>query len=210
MPCTRTGIPHCSIHAGDGTVSDQGQLIMNPQVRKSYESDKQAISDVAIAAFGQGQGPEIADLIADLLKDPSALPLLSLVATVDEYVVGHILFTSAKIEHSQRMVSSAILAPLSVRPEYQGQGIGGQLIEEGLKQLKAAGVELVFVLGHPDYYPRHGFSPAGIKGFDAPYPIMAEDSDAWMVQELSPGIIGHVRGQVICADALNDPKHWQE
>lgn len=183
---------------------------MNPQVRKSYESDKQAISDVAIAAFGQGQGPEIADLIADLLKDPSALPLLSLVATVDEYVVGHILFTSAKIEHSQRMVSSAILAPLSVRPEYQGQGIGGQLIEEGLKQLKAAGVELVFVLGHPDYYPRHGFSPAGIKGFDAPYPIMAEDSDAWMVQELSPGIIGHVRGQVICADALNDPKHWQE
>lgn len=183
---------------------------MNLRVRKSFESDKQAISGVVIAAFGQEEGAEIADLITDLLEDPSALPLLSLVATVDEYIVGHILFTNAKIKHSQRMVSSAILAPLSVHPEYQGQGIGGQLIEEGIKKLKAAGVELVFVLGHPDYYPRHGFSAAGGKGFDAPYPILPEHSDAWMVQELSPGIIGHVRGQVICADALNDPKHWQE
>jgi putative acetyltransferase len=183
---------------------------MNLQVRKSFESDKQALSDVVIAAFGQEKGSEIDDLITDLLKDPSALPLLSLVATVDEYVVGHILFTSAKIKHSQRMVSSAILAPLSVHPKYQGRGIGGQLIEEGLKQLKATGVELVFVLGHPDYYPKYGFSAAGIKGFEAPFPIPPEDSDAWMVQELSPGIIGHVRGQVICADALNDPKHWRE
>ena len=183
---------------------------MNLQIRTSFESDKQAISDVVIIAFGQEQGPEIEGLIADLLKDPSALPLLSLVATVDEYIVGHILFTSAKIKHSQRMVSSAILAPLSVHPEYQSQGIGGQLIEEGLKQLKSAGVELVFVLGHPDYYPRYGFSAAGIKGFDAPFPILPENSDAWMVQELSPGIIGNVRGQVICADALNDPKHWRE
>ena len=183
---------------------------MNLQLRKALESDKQAISDIVIAAFGNVQGQEIADLITDLLEDPSAQPLLSLVVTADDNVVGHILFTNARIKHSQRMVFSAILAPLSVHTEYQNQGIGGQLIKEGLKQLKATGVELVFVLGHPGYYPKYGFSAAGIKGFDAPYPIPPENSDAWMVQELHPGIIGCVSGQVICAEALYDPKHWRE
>ena len=183
---------------------------MNLKVREAFESDKQAVSDVVIAAFGDVQGQEIADLITDLLEDPSAQPLLSLVATDNDYVAGHILFTSTRIKHSQRMVSSAILAPLSVHPEYQNQGIGGQLIKEGLKQLKTTGVELVFVLGHPGYYPKYGFSAAGIKGFDAPYLIPPENSDAWMVQELHPGIIGCISGQVICAEALNDPKHWRE
>jgi putative acetyltransferase len=183
---------------------------MNLQLRKAFESDKQAILDVAIAAFGNVQGQEIADLITDLLEDPSARPSLSLVATADDSFVGHILFTKSRIKHPKRMVSSAILAPLSVRPEYQNQGIGGQLVKEGLKQLKATGVELVFVLGHPGYYPKYGFSVAGMKGFDAPYPIPLENSGAWMVHELHAGIIGFVRGQVICAEALNDPKHWRE
>ncbi|NIR96438.1 MAG: N-acetyltransferase [Gammaproteobacteria bacterium] len=180
---------------------------MNLQVRKAFESDKQAISDVVIAAFGDVQGQDIADLITDLWADPSAQPLISLVVTADDNVIGHILFTSARIKHSQRVVSSAILALLSVHPEYQSQGIGGQLIKEGLKQLKATGVELVFVLGYPGYYPKYGFSAAGIKGFDAPYPIPPENSGAWMVRELHPGIIEYVSGQVICAEALNDPEH---
>jgi len=183
---------------------------MNLQVRRAYDSDKQAITDVVIAAFGDEQGQEIADLVTELLADPGAQPLLSLVATADGHVVGHILFTNVQLSHSPRVVSSAILAPLSVHPDCQNQGIGGRLIQEGLKQLKASGVELVFVLGHPGYYPKYGFSGAGSKGLDAPYPIPPENSDAWMVQELQPGVIGHVRGQVICADALNNPRHWRE
>lgn len=100
---------------------------MKLQVRKAVETDKQAISDVVIAAFGKVQGQEIADLITDLVTDSSSQALLSLVATTDDNVVGHILFTYARIKHSQRMVSSVILAPLSVHPEYQNQGIGGHL-----------------------------------------------------------------------------------
>jgi len=180
------------------------------QVRESSESDMQAISDVVIAAFGDIHGQEISDLIADLLVDPSAQLLFSFVAIADNKVVGHILFTRAQIKHPKRIVTSSILAPLSVHPEYQNQGIGGLLIKEGLKQLKAQGVELVFVLGHPGYYPKYGFSAAGKKGFNAPYPIPPANSAAWMVQELHPGVIRQVGGQVICADALDDPRHWLE
>ncbi len=183
---------------------------MNLQVRKAVESDRQTISDVVIAAFGDVQGREISDLVVELLVDPSAQPLLSLVATDNEHVVGHILFTKVRIDGSQRRVSASILAPLSVRPEHQNQGIGGRLIKEGLVRLKTAGVHLVFVLGHPGYYPKFGFSPAGIMRFEAPYPIAAKDADAWMALELQPGVIGQVSGQVACAESLNDPKYWIE
>lgn len=191
-------------------MADKDVPIMNLQVRKGLESDKQAISKVVIAAFGETHGQEISNLIGDLLTDSSARPLLSLVAADDDCVVGQVLFTAARISHSHNKVPAAILAPLSVHPDHQNKGIGGMLVSEGIKQLKAAGVGLVFVLGHPGYYPKYGFSSAGIKGFDAPYPIPPENAGAWMVQELCPGIIGNVSGQVICADALNDPKHWRE
>ncbi len=183
---------------------------MDIQIRKVIGSDEQDITNVVVSAFGDEEGQEIADLITALLADPSAQPLLSLVATAHENIVGHVLFSNVCIKNAQRVVSATILAPLSVHPEYQKQGIGGRLIEEGLNRLKAAGVELVFVLGHPDYYAKYGFSSAGIKAFDAPYPIPPQNSEAWMVQELRPGIIGHVRGQVVCADTLNEEKYWQE
>lgn len=183
---------------------------MHFQIRKATQADRQAIPDVVIAAFGDTQGNEIADLVDELLVDPTAKPILSLVAESKNVVVGHILFTNVRITHAPRSTHAAILAPLSVHPDYQDQGIGGQLIHEGLHQLRAAGVELVFVLGHPDYYPKHGFAAAGVHEFDAPYPIPPENADAWMVQELRPNTIGRVKGTVLCADALNHPKHWRE
>lgn len=183
---------------------------MSLQIRTALESDQPAITKIVNAAFGDAEGSVITELILNLLNDSTAYPLLSLVATLDEQVVGHILFTKAQIESTQRPVKASILAPLAVHPDHQKQGIGGRLIREGLQQLQAQGIELVFVLGHMSYYPRHGFTPAGIQGFAATYPIPDEVADAWMVQELQSGVIGTVQGQVICADAMNERKYWVE
>lgn len=183
---------------------------MSVQIRAASETDTPAILDVVWSAFGKEHGQEIADLIIDLWKDPSAQPVISLVATTNDRVVGHVLFTRTRLKQSQQIFSSAILAPLSVHSDYQNQGIGGKLIQDGLNRLQTMGVGLVFVLGHPGYYPKYGFVPAGPQGFEAPYPIPPENAEAWMVQELQPGMLGSVLGQVECADALNDPKHWRE
>lgn len=179
-------------------------------IRKSTESDLNDVLDVEAQAFGNEEGPEIVDLVNGLLFDPTAIPLLSLMAVNDDRAIGHILFTNARISSSKKSISAAILAPLAVIPGAQSQGVGGQLIEEGLRLLSESGVELVFVLGHPDYYPRHGFKPAGALGFKTPYPIPDKNANAWMVQELRTGVIDSVSGKVICADALNQPEHWRE
>ena len=156
------------------------------------------------------KGQEIADLVAGLLDDPTAKPLVSLVAMDGDTVVGHILFTQAKLTGCDRPVSAMILAPLAIHPDFQSQGIGGRLIKAGLEQLTGMGVDIVFVLGHPGYYPRAGFKPAGVLGFEAPYPIPEKHSGAWMVQELRSGVIGQVGGTVQCSDVLNEPQHWRE
>lgn len=183
---------------------------MNLVFRQSNESDAAAISDLALAAFGDVEGPEISALIRDLLADSAAKPMLSLVAIVDEKLVGHVLFTNAVIEQSSQSVSAAILAPLAVHPEFQNRGIGGQLIAEGIVGMKALGVDLVFVLGYPGYYTRYGFSPAGVLGYQAPYPIPKQHSDAWMAQVLRPGMAGTAEARVLCANALDEQRYWQE
>lgn len=176
-------------------------------IREASELDLNDVLLVEKEAFGYDKE---SNLVKDLLSDLSAKPFCSLLAFDDDKAVGHILFTSARLEGSQNDTSISLLAPLAVIPDFQKQGVGGKLIEHGLKHLANSGVGLVFVLGHPDYYPRYGFKPAGVQGFEAPYPIPEEHANAWMVQELHPGVIGGISGKVRCADMLNKPEHWRE
>lgn len=163
-----------------------------------------------MSAFGEAQGLDIVKLVNELLRDETAKPFLSLVAEIHEKIVGHILFTRGILKPEYQDASVRILAPLAVSRELQGKGIGGSLIMEGLKQLAESRVGLVFVLGHPGYYPKYGFRPAGVLGFEAPYPIPSVHADAWMVQELQPGVIGNVQGRIQCAEVLDEPQHWRE
>ena len=184
--------------------------LMRASVRKAAASELQTIQALVVSAFGDPEGPEIADLVGNLLSDHSAHPLLSLVATEDAEVTGYILFTHVEIEPSDKKNNAAILAPLAVLPEFQSLGIGGQLIEKGLDHLAGEGVDLVFVLGHPGYYTKFGFTPAGKLGFEAPYSIPSEHADAWMVRATQSSSISGVGGKVLCADSLNKPEYWQE
>jgi putative acetyltransferase len=179
-------------------------------IRRSTHSDRDAICRIHRDAFGVEEGPEIVDLVIGLLEDETARPYLSLVAESDRGVVGHILFTVARVHSLSREPSARILAPLAVAGQFQRQGVGGLLTREGLRQLGECGVELVFVLGHPSYYPRFGFQPAGVLGLEAPYPIPNENADAWMVHELEPGVVERDRGRVECASVLSHPKYWRE
>lgn len=173
-------------------------------------ADEKDINDVLMVerlAFG---GEEEAHLVKILLSDQTAAPVVSLLAFTKEKAVGHILFTKVRINKS-RYPLAYILAPMAVIPDFQNKGIGGLLIQEGLKQLAAMNVELVFVLGHIHYYPKNGFIADAAKfGFFAPHPIPKKVKEAWMVQELKHNSIKKYSGTVICADTLMHEKYWLE
>ncbi len=147
------------------------------EIRKSTPTEKTQIIKVHQQAFGNDQGDEIGQLVQDLFEDETALPILSLIALNGNNIVGHILFTTVKVAGASKGIKAQILAPLAVLPEAQGNCVGTLLIKKGLVELKKSGVSLVFVLGHPEYYSRLGFTPAGILGFEAPHPIPSEHSE---------------------------------
>lgn len=179
------------------------------RIRTSNIDDRQAISALHIEAFGPDEGAEIANLVDDLWEDPSARPMLSLVADEAGVIVGHVMFTAVQLP-GRPQVPMQILAPLAVAGRYQRKGIGSALVRDGLARLTASGTCLVFVLGHPGYYRRFGFRPAGARGLDAPYPIPPQHADAWMVQALGSSPVEPLQGRIRCAAALDQPQHWCE
>ena len=181
----------------------------NTRTRIATEDDRERILAVHRNAFGDEEGPVIANLVEEMLADPSGEPIFSLVAEMGDELVGHVLFTSVTVEPNSE-VSAQILAPLAVASDRHGQGIGSQLVQDGFAHLQQSGVELVFVLGYPDYYSRFGFAPAGARGFEAPYPILPKNADAWMVHELASGAIKRYEGKIRCCGALDHQQYWIE
>ncbi len=179
-------------------------------IRLSSDHDRKAILQIHRDTFDASEAEEIADLVDHMLDDKTARPCFSFVALAQDTIVGHILFSNVTIGNTAPGIRAQILAPLAVLPDYQNKGIGTALIKHGLEHLKASDIDLVFVLGHPGYYPRCGFKPAGTPGFEATYPVPDEHADAWMVQALHEGVIGKVKGKIHCCDALDQPKYWCE
>jgi putative acetyltransferase len=130
---------------------------MNPAIviRNETDADASTITEVSVAAF---KSLEISNhteqFIIEALRAAKVLTL-SLVAEVDGRVVGHIAFSPVTISDGTRNWYG--LGPVSVLPEYQRQGIGKALIEEGLSRLKVLNALGCCLVGHPDYYRKFGF-----------------------------------------------------
>lgn len=176
------------------------------RIRETTQADLHTILEVEAAGFGYEKE---AQLVEALLSDPTAEPVISLLAFDGEKAVGHILFTRAYFDGQDGQPLMYILAPLAVVPAYQRKGIGGKLIQTALQFARAKGAKLAFVLGHKEYYPRYGFEPyAETQGFAPPYPV--PQGEYWMVQSLAADGFAVGKGKVRCADVLNRPEHWRD
>lgn len=155
-------------------------------LRRENPEDRGAVRSLNETAFGR---PDEADLV-DRLRNEGAV-LASFVAELEKRIVGHILFSRILIETASGPISAVALAPMAVLPEQQRRGVGGQLIRHGLDWLRGRGEQVVIVLGHPDYYPRFGFSSDRARFLANPFP-----AEAFMALELSPGALDGIRGRV--------------
>lgn len=157
-------------------------------IRPEQPDDIDSIRQVVELAFGRSDEARLVDALRENNKFT-----LSLVAVIDDKVVGHILFTPVTIDSGDQSLVAIGLAPLAVLPELQSQGVGSALSKAGLDELRKQGHECVVVLGHPKYYPRFGFVPASRYGIKCEYDVADE---VFMLQELRQGALAGHTGTV--------------
>ncbi len=154
-------------------------------IRPEQPADAAAIQRVLEAAF-----PTAAEAhLVELLRARGHLTI-SLVAEVDDEIVGHIAFSP--VEVAGAVVEAVGLAPLAVLPAYHRRGIGGRLVCEGIAACGRAGAGFVVVLGEPEYYHRFGFTRADRRGLGNEYGA----DEAFMVLELRAGTIPEAGGLI--------------
>ena len=164
------------------------------EIRPEEETDADAVRRVNEEAFGRPDEAELMDRIRD-----RASSYLAFVAVDGTDIVGHIAFSAVTLDPPQPALSARGLAPMAVLPDYQRSGVGSVLVREGLAACERAGTDVVFVLGHPDYYPRFGFAPAADRGIENEYGAPPE---AFLVTELKPGALDGVKGTALYDPAL--------
>lgn len=157
-----------------------------PVIRPEIPADIPQIHAVVAAAFETDAEARLVDALR-----ASGNATISLVAEQEGAIVGHILFSPVTVDGTAVPVLG--LAPVSVVPAHQRQGIGGALIREGLTRAAARGYTAAVLLGHPEYYPRFGFVPASRFGLRCEYDCPDE---AFMALELSPGALAGLSGLV--------------
>lgn len=164
-------------------------------IRNESRSDRAAIHAVNTAAF---ETPSEAELVNALREQ--AQPIVSLVAEMQDRIVGHILFSPVVLPGFSHLKIMG-LAPMAVIPDYQRSGVGSALVRTGLEQCRKLGCGAVVVLGHPGYYPRFGFHPAADASVGCEYEAPPE---AFMLLELEPGYLSGAAGTVRYHAAFND------
>jgi putative acetyltransferase len=154
------------------------------EIREERPEDAAAIRLVHDEAFGG----DAEGRIVDALRRNGGLTL-SLVATIDGTVVGHVAFSPV---HAGTGVTGSGLAPVAVRPGHQRRGVGSGLIQAGLVRLSAS-TPFIVVLGHPEYYPRFGFEPASRHGMRCEWNVPDDTFMVRVFHAVPEGLSGRAR-----------------
>lgn len=153
-------------------------MIIRQEKIDDYEVVYKLIKD-AFNGADYSDGTE-QDLVEALRKNTEAfIPELSLVAEESGVIIGHILFSKMKVGKDIVLA----LAPLSVKFEYQKQGVGAMLINEGHRIAASLGFDYSIVLGSEDYYPKFGYRPATDFSIEIPMGISPQN---YMAIQLRP------------------------
>lgn len=161
-------------------------------IRTESVKDIEEVYQLNVLAFGNRE--DESKLVERIRSSEHFVPELSIVAEIENEIVGHVLLSRATVEDQEKKSVVIVLAPIAVKPNYQRQGVGSRLIEEGIRRCRDLGYGAILLIGHPEYYPRLGFKSARkfgleLKQFEVP-------DDVFMVYEVENGKLLEIKGEL--------------
>lgn len=160
--------------------------------RTESVNDFEAVYQLNVLAFGNRE--DESKLIERIRNSEQFVPELSIVAEIENEIVGHVLLSRATVEDQEKQSVVIVLAPIAVKPNLQRQGVGSGLIEEGIRRCRDLGYSAILLIGHPDYYPRFGFEPARKYGLELKQYEVPDD--VFMVYEVENGKLLEIKGEL--------------
>lgn len=189
---------------------DQNQIKI--YVREERPEDYRRVEEITKAAFSYpgrieqgGIGCPYEHWMVHELRKRDGIQPLSLVAEMEEVMVGHIICSHAAVKTKEKSIPVLNFGPLSVLPEYQRKGVGGALLKTMMERAKKLGFGAILFFGRPEYYPQFGFVEAAKFGITD---CNGANSPAFMAMELQRGYLSQARGgKYYESDIYDDEKN---
>ena len=177
------------------------------EFRSHLINDFSAITDLFVSVFteseGETEGALIGQLSKELILSTDEQDLYGFVAVDSGKLVGSIFFSRLTFEKD---VDVFLLAPVAIHSDYQGKGIGQNLINHGLRELKKRGIRIVTTYGDPEFYSKVGFYPISQEVIAAPLEL--SQPEGWLGQSLIGDSIESLSGSSSCVKAFNKAVYW--
>jgi len=152
---------------------------------------------------GKDEGRLIGDLASDLASSIDDGEIICCGSYQNDLLVACLFLTRLKFRDSH---SVYMLAPVAVRTENQGKGVGQALILFALDALKKRSVEVVVTYGDPAFYTKVGFASLSEKVIQAP--VTLSMPMGWLGQSLTGVAIPTMKTRPECVTAFANPVYW--
>ncbi len=152
---------------------------------------------------GEDEGRLIGNLASKLSSGTDNSEIVCFGTYEKELIIGSIFFSRLRFTET---IQVYMLAPVAVRKEQQGKGIGQALINFGLDELKNRSVDVAITYGDPSYYSKVGFRFLSESVIQAPLKLSMPEG--WLGQSLTGKPIPTINERPTCVKEFNDPAYW--
>lgn len=174
--------------------------ILDKSKQKEVE---ELFTSVFTSSEGEKEGKLIGNLSSQLASNIDNNEIISFGVYENETLIGSIFFTRLQFGTP---IQVYMLAPVAIRTEHQGKGIGQELINYGLSELKKRSVNVAITYGDPSFYSKVGFKALSENVIQAPLKLSMPFG--WLGQPLTEEPIPTINERPVCVKEFNDPVYW--
>jgi predicted N-acetyltransferase YhbS len=171
--------------------------------RSSSEEVERLVASVFTSSEGEKEGSLIGGLAGELSSSADNHEIICIGAFEQDFLVGVIFWTRLGFDEP---IEVYMLAPVAVRTEYQGRGVGQALINYGLEELRSRSVAVVITYGDPAFYSKLGFQTLSEDVIQAPLALSMPEG--WLGQSLTGGPVPTLNSRPRCVPEFDNPVYW--